>query len=42
MVLAVAHDEFMPFDFDVLKSLKQTVIYDIKGVLDVQQVDGRL
>lgn len=42
IVLAVAHDEFNTLNFEDLKSLKQTVLYDIKGVLDTREVDGRL
>ena len=40
-ILAVAHNEFMGLDLNgLLKS--RHVIYDVKGILDKQLVDGRL
>lgn len=42
IVLAVAHDELLKLDFENLKNAADTVIYDIKSVLDRTQVDGRL
>ncbi len=41
VVLAVAHKEFADIDLSIL-SKPQSVIYDIKGVLDRDKVDGRL
>jgi UDP-N-acetyl-D-galactosamine dehydrogenase len=42
IVLAVPHDELLKLDFENLKNSADTVIYDIKSVLDRKQVDGRL
>lgn len=42
IVLAVAHDELLKLDFENLKNSAESVIYDIKSVLDRTQVDGRL
>ncbi len=43
IILAVAHKEFMELDFnDGLKRDKESVIYDLKSVLDINQVDARL
>ena len=41
VVLAVAHEKFKALDFTRLDR-KQTVLFDIKGLLDRGQVDGRL
>ncbi|PIE87915.1 MAG: Vi polysaccharide biosynthesis protein VipA/TviB [Bacteroidetes bacterium] len=41
IVMAVAHDQFKTLDFAALKS-EEAVIYDIKGVLPKDFVDGRL
>ena len=41
IVMAVAHREFTSIDFENLKA-DDTVIYDIKGVLPKDLVDGRL
>jgi len=41
IVLAVGHNEFLKINFE--KSLKNPrVIYDVKGILSKQMVDGRL
>ncbi len=40
LVLAVAHDKFKKIDFSVRH--KNTVLYDIKSILPVGSVDGRL
>ena len=40
-ILAVAHNEFMGLDLNGLLKSKH-VIYDVKGILDKQLVDGRL
>ena len=41
IVLAVAHREFRQMDLAALKQ-PHTVVYDIKGILPREQVDGRL
>ena len=41
IVLAVAHREFRQLDLAALKQ-PHTVVYDIKGILPREQVDGRL
>ncbi|MFC0876145.1 nucleotide sugar dehydrogenase [Saccharicrinis sp. FJH2] len=41
IVLAVSHNEFLEMDFDALKN-GNAVIFDIKGVLPKEIVDGRL
>ncbi|MBI1222790.1 MAG: nucleotide sugar dehydrogenase [Bacteroidetes bacterium] len=41
VVLAVAHDEFLKLDFSVLTTTN-SVVFDIKGVLDKSLVDSRL
>ncbi len=41
IVLAVAHDKFKDLDFAAHKS-SNGIIYDVKGVLDKNLVDGRL
>lgn len=42
VVLAVAHKEFTSLDIKQLASCENAVVYDVKGVLDRQMVDGRL
>lgn len=42
IILAVAHDEFLKLDMQNLKKKSQSVVFDIKGVLDRKTVDGRL
>jgi UDP-N-acetyl-D-galactosamine dehydrogenase len=42
IVLAVAHQEFVNLDYQTLKKTANTVIYDIKGILDNNMIDGRL
>jgi UDP-N-acetyl-D-galactosamine dehydrogenase len=41
VILAVAHDTFKEIDFDTLKN-GQTVIYDVKGMLEKTIIDGCL
>lgn len=41
VILAVAHDEFKNLDLDILCK-ENKVIYDVKGILPVECVDGRL
>jgi len=42
IVLAVAHQQFLELDFKSLKSKPQSVVYDIKSVLNPILIDGRL
>jgi len=42
VVLAVAHNEFKDMDLSVLRNGHEAVVYDIKGVWDIDFVDGRL
>jgi UDP-N-acetyl-D-galactosamine dehydrogenase len=42
IVLAVAHNEFKTLDLGKLRNGHNAVIYDIKGIWDKQEVDGRL
>jgi len=41
IVLAVAHNEFKALDINALKT-KNAIVFDIKGILDKNIVDGRL
>eukprot|EP00825_Cyclidium_porcatum_P031198 TRINITY_DN33011_c0_g1_i1.p2 TRINITY_DN33011_c0_g1~~TRINITY_DN33011_c0_g1_i1.p2 ORF type:complete len:125 (+),score=7.86 TRINITY_DN33011_c0_g1_i1:82-456(+) len=40
IVLAVSHREFLKIDFS--KRKKESVLYDIKALLPIEMVDGRL
>lgn len=44
IVLAVAHKQFLDFSYENIRSLgkKEVVIYDVKGLLPADQVDGSL
>ena len=42
VILAVAHDEFKSLDIKMLGSCSNCVLYDVKGVLLQESVDGRL
>ena len=44
ILLAVAHDEFKELSLNVIKSFGKNnyVLYDLKYLLDVNEVDGRL
>ena len=42
IILTVAHKEFSKFDMSSLKKHHKSVVYDLKSVLDVNQVDARL
>lgn len=42
IILTVAHDEFTKLDLNALKNQKGSVVYDLKSVLDINQVDARL
>ena len=41
VVLAVSHDEFLKLDLSTLKKEK-AIVYDVKGVLDLDLIDGKL
>jgi UDP-N-acetyl-D-galactosamine dehydrogenase len=41
IILAVAHHQFSALDMNLLKK-QQTVIYDVKGFLGQETIDGRL
>jgi UDP-N-acetyl-D-galactosamine dehydrogenase len=41
IVLAVSHKEFLSLDFNALKKEK-AIVYDVKGVLDLDLIDGKL
>lgn len=41
IILTVAHEEFLNLDFKTISN-SQTVIYDVKGVIDLCVVDARL
>ena len=42
IILTVAHKEFSNLDLNSLKKQNKSVVYDLKSVLDVNQVDARL
>ena len=42
VVCAVAHDEFRKIDLKKLKIDRNSVVYDVKSILDRNQIDGRL
>lgn len=42
IILAVAHEVFFKNDILKYKNLKGAVVYDIKSVLDIDSIDGRL
>ncbi|QEC79956.1 nucleotide sugar dehydrogenase [Mucilaginibacter ginsenosidivorax] len=42
IIVAVSHREFFSLDYKQLKRGAASVIYDIKGILDKNMVDGRL
>lgn len=42
IILAVSHDEFLDLDLLSLKAKSDSIIYDIKSILDRSIVDGRL
>lgn len=41
-VVAVAHDEFQELDVSKLKNGKEAIVYDLKSVLESDEVNGRL
>ena len=43
VILGVAHNEFKNLNIrEFLKDYEQGVVYDVKGILDRNQIDGRL
>ena len=42
IVLAVAHDEFKSITVSSLKKNSNSVVYDVKGIWNREEVDGRL
>jgi len=42
IILAVAHAAFADLAIDTLRSVDSAVIYDVKGVLPIDEIDGRL
>jgi UDP-N-acetyl-D-galactosamine dehydrogenase len=42
VILAVAHDEFIHINLNELKNSENCVVFDIKAILDRNQIDGRL
>ncbi|AYL95553.1 nucleotide sugar dehydrogenase [Mucilaginibacter celer] len=42
VIMAVAHREFYDLDYTALKRTSTSVIYDIKGVIDRELINGRL
>jgi UDP-N-acetyl-D-galactosamine dehydrogenase len=41
IILAVAHDEFLNIDFSSIR-LNNTVVFDVKSILPIENIDGRL
>lgn len=42
VICAVAHDEFRKIDLNKMKKDKNAVVYDVKSILDKNNIDGRL
>ena len=42
IVLAVAHDKFLNMDMSYLKNSQNSIVFDLKSVLDFDQADARL
>ena len=42
LIIAVAHKEFSHINLKKLKKSENSVVYDLKGILDRNQIDGRL
>jgi len=42
IINAVAHNEFKKLDLTKLKKDKNTIVYDVKGILDKKDINGRL
>ena len=41
-IVAVSHDEFKKLNIEDVKNGKDAIVYDLKSVYDLEQVDGRL
>ncbi len=41
-IVAVAHNEFKDIDISRLKNGKEAIVYDLKSLLDSNEIDGRL
>lgn len=42
IILAVAHNEFLSLDLESVKATSETVIFDLKAILNREKVDARL
>ncbi|RCH55901.1 nucleotide sugar dehydrogenase [Mucilaginibacter hurinus] len=42
IIIAVSHREFLDLDYKILKKTPNSVLYDIKGMLDQSLINGRL
>ena len=42
IILAVSHNNYKSLDFQKLKKTKESVIYDVKSILDRKIIDARL
>ena len=42
VILAVAHDQFQSLNLRTLSFCSKAVVYDVKGILKQDEVDGRL
>ena len=42
IILAVAHNEFLSLKLDEIKRKNNSIIYDVKSVLPIDVIDGRL
>jgi len=42
VILAVAHDEFIHMNMNDFKKSENCIVFDIKAILDRNQIDGRL
>ncbi len=42
IILAVSHTEFLKLDYSALKQTNASILYDIKGILNNNIIDGRL
>lgn len=42
VIMAVAHQQFKVLDYNKLRRTPQSVVYDVKGMLDQEVIDGRL
>ena len=42
IVVAVGHNEFIKFDFELIKKNSQSILFDLKSILSRKLIDGRL